>query len=222
MSETVLVAIIAAAAGLIGALFGILGNFFTQRWQTGRAEKSALDDRRARAYGALLARSTAVMQLASSLHVVMQTRSGLREELNVTLGIQKPLDALELATLANAEMQPLFDAWSEVWLVGSEEAIAQANDLLTHCGAVMEAATQHGDAQPAWLRGFTGERWSKAQLDMWYQRLREMADSRKRFGEIARKETGLVAVDLFASNKIQTTKKPAVRKSRLPRWLRRR
>ena len=122
------------------ALTGIVA-FGLEWWRSFRAERAAGSERRARAYSTLLARSNVVAHLASDLHIVMEARSGLREGLSVTLGIQKAFDPLELADRLRAELQPLYEAWSEVWVVGSKEAIPEANDLVAHCGAVMGAAT---------------------------------------------------------------------------------
>ena len=90
----------------------------------------------------------------------------------------------------------------QVWAVGSEAAIAEANDLVAHCGEVMGAATQHGRALPAWLRTLVGEKWSREQLTQWQEEMRGLAASRKRFGEIARKELGVEAVNLFVSQEL--------------------
>ena len=140
----------------------------------------------------------------------MQFRSGVRETLNMTIGRSKPLDPLELAQWQSKEMQPMFDAWSEVWAVGSKEAIAAANDLVAKCGDVMGAGTQHGNAVPSWLRAITGEKWSQQQLDQLQAEMRALAAARKQFGEIARRETGAEIVDLFASNEPKPEPKPPV------------
>ena len=63
----------------------------------------------------------------------------------------KALDPLELARWQITEMQPLWEAWSEVWAVGSEEAIAEANDLINKCGEVIGAGAQRGQGRPMWL-----------------------------------------------------------------------
>src|SRR5690349_10811902 len=103
--------------------------FGLEWWRSREAEKSALAERRSRAYSSLLAQSASVMELASHLHIIMEIRSGLRESINTTIGKSKPLDPLDLANWIRAETQPVYEAWSEVWAVGSKEAIAEANDL---------------------------------------------------------------------------------------------
>src|SRR5438067_13583792 len=103
------------------ALTGIVA-FGLEWWRSYRADKSARAERRSRAYSMLLTRSTVIAHLASDLHLAMEFKSGLREGFNVTMGIQKALNPLELADRLRAELQPLYEAWSEVWVVGSKEA----------------------------------------------------------------------------------------------------
>jgi len=195
-------------AALGASLLTGLVAFGMEWWRSRKVGKSGLADRRSRAYSTLLTRSTTVMQLATNLHVAMELRSGLREGINVTAGIRKALDPLELADRLNTEMQPLYEAWSEVWVVGSKEAIAEVNDLIARCGAVMGAATQRGKARPLWLVAITGEKWTQAQLDEWQEEMRGLAEARRILGVIARKETGVEMVDLFASNEQKQTNHP--------------
>jgi hypothetical protein len=177
--------------------------FGLEWWRSRRSDKSSLADRRSRAYSMLLTRSTSVMQLATNLHILMELRSGLKEGINVTIGKQKALDPSELVDRLSAETQPLYEAWSEIWVVGSKEAIAEANDLLARCGTVVGVATQRGDARPLWWRAIAGEKWTQAQLDQWQEELRGLAESRRKLGVIARKETGVEIADLFASNDLK-------------------
>ena len=117
----------------------------------------------------------------------------------MTLGIQKPLDPLELADRLRADLEPLYEAWSEVWAVGSKEAIPEANDLVERCGAVMGAATQRGEARPEFLRRIAGEKWTQEQLDQWGEELRSLAEARRRLAVTARRESGIEVAELFTS-----------------------
>jgi hypothetical protein len=180
------------------ALTGMVA-FGFEWWRSSRAERSALSERRVRSYSMLLARSGIIAHVASELHIAMEARSGLREGLGVTLGIQKPLDPLELADRLRADLQPLYEVWSEVWVVGSKEAIPDANDLVAQCGTVMGAATQRGEARPGLLRMIAGEKWTQEQLDQWAKELRGLAEARRRFAVTARREAGVEVAELFAS-----------------------
>lgn len=146
-SLLVLIAALGSSA-LTGAVaFGL------EWWRSNRAGKAAQAERRSRAYSMLLTRSIIIAHLAGDLHNVMEVRSGMKEGINVTFRFQKALDPLELAAQLRAEIQPLYEAWSEVWVVGSKEAVPEANDLFARCAAVVGAATQQGKAQARWLRG---------------------------------------------------------------------
>jgi hypothetical protein len=198
MSDLLVLIAALGSSALTGAVaFGL------EWWRSNRADKSAGAERRSRAYSMLLSRSTIIAHLASDLHVAMEARSGLREGLNVTMRIQKALDPLELTDRLRAEIQPLYEAWSEVWVVGSKAAIPEANDLIARCGAVVGAATQRGKARPLWLRGIAGEKWTQQQLDQWQEELRGLAEARKRLSGIARRESGVEVADLFASNELK-------------------
>lgn len=192
----VLIAALGSSA-LTGAVaFGL------EWWRSNSATKATQAERRSRAYTMLLTRSIIIAHLAGDLHTLMEVRSGLKEGINVTLGLQKAIDPLELQDRLRTELLPLYEAWSEVWIVGSKEAIREANDLVAQCGTVAGAATQQGKAQAMWLRGITGEKWTQQQLDQWQAELRGLAEARKRLGKIARKEVGVEVADLFASNEL--------------------
>jgi hypothetical protein len=195
MSELLVLIAALGSSALTGAVaFGL------EWWRSNRAGKAAQAERRSRAYSMLLTRSIIIAHLAADLHAAMEIRSGIKEGVDVTLRFQKALDPLEIQDRLRAEVLPLYEAWSEVWIVGSKEAIPVANDLVTRCGAVVSAATQHGEAQSKWLRGITGEKWTQQQLDQWQAEQHGLAEARKRLGGVARRETGVEVVDLFASN----------------------
>lgn len=96
-----------------------------------------------------------------------------------------------------------------MWTVGSQEAIAEANDLVTRCGTVIGVATQRGEAGSTFLRFFTGERWTPEQLNQWDEEIRGLAAARKRLGDIARREAGVGVAELFASNEAKAITPPA-------------
>jgi hypothetical protein len=195
MSELLVLIAALGSSALTGAVaFGL------EWWRSNRAGKAAQAERRSRAYSLLLTRSMIIAHLAADLHIAMEIRSGIKEGIDVTFRLQKALDPLEIQDRLRAEVLPLYEAWSEVWVVGSKEAIPEANDLFARCGAVVSTATQHGKARAKWLRGITGEKWTRQQLDQWQAEQRGLAEARKRLGGVARRETGVEVVDLFASN----------------------
>jgi hypothetical protein len=98
-----------------------LAAFGFEWWRSARAGKAALAEQRNRAYSLLLARSGVIVHIADGFHSAMQFRSGLVEGVNVMLGKQKLLDPLELVERMRVDLEPLYEAWSEVWTVGSNE-----------------------------------------------------------------------------------------------------
>lgn len=174
--------------------------FGLEWWRSRKAGKAAKSERRVRAYSLLLARSGVIAHVAHGYHIAMEFRSGLREGINVATGKQKLLDPLELIALQRTDLEPLYEAWSEVWTWGSKEAIPVANDLIARCGAVMGAATQRGEAGTLLQRFITGDKWTPQQLDEWNREVQALAETRRRFGAIARREVGVEVTDLFASN----------------------
>ena len=190
-------------AALGSSLLTGLIAFGLEWWRLRKAEKSALAERRSRAYSALLARSTAIMHLASNLHTLMEIKSGLREGIDTLLGKSSPADPIELMKWADTAITSMYDAWSDVWVIGSKEAIAEANSLVTRCGDVMGMGVQRGKAIPSWLTGIIGEKWTQEQIKEWQRAVNELAESRRKFGVIAREETGIKVADLFANNDSQ-------------------
>ncbi len=106
----------------------------------------------------------------------------------------------ELIALQRTDLEPLYEAWSEVWTWGSKEAIPAANDLVARCGSVMGAATQRGELGSVLQRFIAGEKWTPQQLDEWNKEVQALAETRRRFAAIARREAGVEVADLFASN----------------------
>jgi hypothetical protein len=174
--------------------------FGLEWWRSRKAGKAAKSERRVRAYSLLLARSGVIAHVAVGLHIAMEVRSGLREGINVATGRQKPLDPLELIALQRIDLEPLYEVWSEVWTWGSKEAIPAANDLVARCGSVMGAATQRGESGSVLQRFIAGEKWTPQQLDEWNKEVRALAETRRQFAAIARREAGVEVADLFASN----------------------
>ena len=187
-------------AALGSSLLTGLAAFGIEWWRSYKSGKAALIERRNKAYSLLITRVGLVAYLAFQLHALMEVRSGLRDRINTTLRIQKPLDTLDLLDRMASEMKPLYEAWTEVWMVGSEKAIAIANDLVLRCGNVISVATQGGKARPDFMRSILGEKWTKAQLDEWNKELRAIAEARRLLSVIARQEAGIEVVDLFASD----------------------
>lgn len=106
-------------AALGSSLLTALATFGIAWWQARKTAKSALAERRSQAYAKILTQSITIMNLANTMHHSMEVRSGIREALNMTIGKYEALDPFKLADRIEKDLQPLYEAWSEVWAVGS-------------------------------------------------------------------------------------------------------
>jgi len=87
-----------------------------------------------------------------------QFRSGIAEGVSVSLGQRKPLDVFQLHEWLEADFRPITDAYSKVRLVGSQEAIDIANNILTACSTLVDTATATDPHQGLLVRLMKGER----------------------------------------------------------------
>jgi len=94
------------------------------------ASQTELRRERKAAYTELLTASMAIVQTASIMRLVMMTRSGLKEGVDIVMRLRKPVDPFEMGGWLRKDWDPLFAAWSHIWAIGSPEAVAKANRLL--------------------------------------------------------------------------------------------
>ncbi|MHB8509421.1 MAG: hypothetical protein ACYDGR_12365 [Candidatus Dormibacteria bacterium] len=79
-------------------------------WRDRREAAATLRGDRAEAYRKLMTISGLIVHTAGAMHLAMQTRSGLKEGLNVATHIAKPLDALQLDDRLRRDTEPLYEA----------------------------------------------------------------------------------------------------------------
>ena len=99
---------------------------------------------------------------------------------------RKPVDLLDLETLLRRDAEPIHQAWSAVWVVGTQEAIRLANDLVARITEVLDGATRPGQARPGIVRYLAGEKWSPEQLEAWHGQVAAVAQARRAFALHAR------------------------------------
>jgi hypothetical protein len=165
--------------------------------QNGASRLGERDTARRGAYARLLAVTAVIVDTASVLRLTVELRSGLKEGLDVAMHHRKPVDPLELHNQLRRDKEPLYQAWSEVWVVGTQEAIAAGNDLVAKAGEIMGAATGSGQARTGLIRYLRGEKWSQEQLDEWNEQIRELGILRREFAVMARRELGSEVARLF-------------------------
>jgi hypothetical protein len=185
-------------AGLGGACIGIGGGVAVAAIQARRQTRSERNGARAAAYSRLIATTGLLMHTAQTLRLAMQFRSGINEGLDIALRLRKPMDLFDLNTELRKDLEPLYQAWAEVWTVGTQEAIATANELIGLATMVMGTATARGEGRGGIARALIGEKWMPEQLAAWERSIAELAQCRRQFGEIARAELGHDVADLWA------------------------
>ena len=184
---------------------GLGGSFLTGAAGIGIAavtarssRRGARDEARRDAYSRLVAATAPVAQTAWAIHHTMAVRSGLREGADVALHVRTAMDPLQLNAELRKDFEPVSQAWSAVWTVGTQEAVRAANDLVVSCGEVMGSATVRGGARTTFMRFLAGEKWTTEQLDRWEEASKELGRCRRVLAEIARRELGYEMADLTA------------------------
>jgi len=102
------------------------------------------------------------------------------------------------------ELGPLLDAMAEIWVVGTPEAVAAANDLMKKCNDVLDLTTKRGEMGSPLARYLAGEKWTPAQIEASQEAIDVMAEARKRLAEIARSEMGIEFTPLFTIDASQS------------------
>lgn len=188
----------APVVAALGAAFltGLVA--FGLDWRRARhAKREAILAAQQAAYGGLLSISGLITHTAGMLHVVVETRSGLREGLDVATRVRKPVDPIHLLDMLRRDLEPLYEAWSSVWLVGSQQAVQVSNAVVERSARVIGAATSRSPSTSRLRRFIVGERWTKAEMDAFQADVEELAKARRRLAQLARKEFGVEAAELF-------------------------
>jgi len=159
------------------------------------AEAARQRSERGKAYAELLTATALVMHRARVLGSIGQVRSGTTETVSLTSNQPKPIEPVELDAFLRREYEPLLRSWSDVWLVGSQAAINQANRLLNVAVEVIGTGTGRGKPR-------------RAQPSAGQGALRALGVARREFAEVARRELGSDFAESFLS---EDEPKPAVK-----------
>jgi hypothetical protein len=181
----------AVGASVLTGILG-LGTILLQEWLR---RVDALRHERRRAYSRLLAVTGVIAHTSHALHLAMEVRSGAGEGLDVALHLRKPIDPLELDARLREDVVPLYEAWSDVWTVGTQEAVTAANQAVELAGEVITRATPEGAGRTRLGARFLGEKWTREQLDAWETAINEMGKARRALASVARREAKLPVAD---------------------------
>jgi hypothetical protein len=183
-------AVIAAA---VASVITYLGNGLREKRQRKRDGQAAVNRDRASAYGDLLARSLAAGTRIQAIRATLPMRSGIKEGVNVTLGLSKPLDMLALHDWLDRDFGPMHEAWSRVWAVGSQEALDAADNLVNSCAELMRLATTF---DPKRLRTvLRGVSWTAEEEAEYDRSVVKFSEERVSFARLMRDELGMDSVE---------------------------
>jgi hypothetical protein len=152
---------VVAAVGASG-LTGLSG-FGAIAWQQRRIERAAKSATQAEAYRVLIEHSLSFTVLAHALRQTAELRSGLGEDLDVALGIRRPLDPLELYDRLAKGFEPINTAWAKIKVSGSPETGQLADQLVQACADLLDVAGEIGTARGKLQTRLRGPAWSADQ-----------------------------------------------------------
>jgi len=176
----------------------ILGTFGIEARRRHHQRTAELADRRRAAYTSLLAVSGRLAHTADTFRLLMQTGSGPFEGVAVFLGLRKPLDVLELDARIQTDNVPLYAAWTEIWAVGSQDAIRCANLVVSAAGDLISATTVKGTARGKVGTWALGLKWTPDQLEASRLATKALAEARRALGEQTRRDLGIDVAELWA------------------------
>jgi hypothetical protein len=179
-------------ASTLTALFG-----FLLLWRQNRnAKKAAATNERADVYGEFLVRAFSFARRVQAVGQLQLLRTGITEQREVLFGRRKPLDFMEFHDWMDVDFRPLGDAWSCIHMVGSQEAITAADELMLVSGDLMDAAIARDPKRARLAKYFVGERPSATQVQEYKTLLKKFFEAREAFAMRAREELGKEAVRL--------------------------
>jgi hypothetical protein len=161
---------------------------------TAQRDQASASAESSEAYHELIAHSLSFAIRARTLRSAMRTRSGLREGLDVTLGIRPPSDPLQFHDWFAQGFEPINQAWSKIEVVGSAAAVPAATRVLDACADVVGTATQPGTARRKIATAIGGLAWTEQQEQELDAAARRLLDYRRDFIQIARLELGSPAL----------------------------
>jgi hypothetical protein len=175
------------------ALTGAVG-FGTIWWQQRKRDKAAAVSEMSETYHQLIAHSLSFVIRARTLRNAIQARSGLREGLDVTLGIRPPLDPFEFHDWFAQGFEPINQAWSKIEMIGSPEAVEAATQVLDACADIVAMATQPGAGRGKIATTLGGVQWTAEQEHALEAVAKRVLKHRREFIRIARADLSMPVV----------------------------
>ncbi len=135
----------------------------------------------------------------------MRFRAGLLEGPSILLGLRRPIEPTDIFDWFNKEMEPVNEAWSRIWVIGTQDAVDAGNRLVYACSDLLEAASARSPRK--FVAFIVGEIWTRQQEEAYQAKLKEFSDARMDFARLMRKELGRDAVE-FVLKQAEITSGP--------------
>lgn len=184
-------------AALGASAITALATFGIAVWDRRARRRDDLLAARRSSYSRLLSLSGLLGITAQTMHYTMEFRSGVGENVDVLMGAKKALTMQDVDARIREDIVPLFDAWSDIWTLGTPEAVALANEVVQAASDVMAAATQEGEKHGRIVKRVVGERWTEDQIAEWIAAEQQLARARARFAGRIRDELGIPVAEFF-------------------------
>jgi hypothetical protein len=129
------------SASLGAAALSTLGAFGLDWRRSNRARRLAKQRELRDACVVILAGANKIALKSATMRANMFARSGFTESLDIVLHHRKPPDLLEISDYMFSDLGPVFDAQATIWLIGDEQLISGAGEVVLAIGDVAEKST---------------------------------------------------------------------------------
>jgi hypothetical protein len=132
----------AVVAAALGSSLVTVGGYTLRDWlHDGRRQRAGQTDELKSACMALMSSAYRLVHRTSVIRLAMHLRSGLSEGIDIATRQRKPIDPIEHGEYMLQDMNPMLEAQARVWLLGDEELIRGASDIILAGSKVIETAT---------------------------------------------------------------------------------
>lgn len=184
-----MIVVAALGSSALTAIFGL-----TLFWLQGRREtKAAFWQARRSAYARLLARTGTLAHTADALHIVADAESGIAARAAVALHARKPVEPMAIAEYLRHDVDLLYEAWAEVSICGTPEAVRLGN-VAVDAGVDLVSAASQGAVEAG---GQQDEGVRTQRTNRWPDKTGALAAARRSFADLARREMGVASARLF-------------------------
>lgn len=190
------------AGVVIGAVVAGVTSWLTRWFSAKKSAGTARTAKRSRAYTSFLATCGLVMFTADSLRTIASSRSGVKESVAV-LGGRAPLDGVDVINLLRRDLDPLYHAWSQVWTVGTQDAIRLANEIVGCSADLLKAGSEPGRARGSLARTILGPAWTTNQIASLQDDIKHVAELRRDFADLVRRESGEPTAAQFSEEAVR-------------------